>query len=184
MFGPTSSPKSDVPLHMHLLKNKLFVIAITCLVFISCSKEDSFEAETPKYNIDITLAHKNDANMSNRILSIINNHRDSLGLPVLNADTEYASALAVEHTEYMISQNQISHDNFHYRSDAIKYIGNAQRVGENVGFGYKTAEEAVNAWFNSSGHKAIIEGDYTHTGFGVMQSNNGQNFFTQIFYKK
>ena len=84
----------------------------------------------------------------------------------------------------MIDKEQINHDNFGYRSEGIKYHDNAEVVGENVAYGYDTAEAVVNAWLNSPGHKAIIEGNYTHTGFGVMKCTKGRSYFTQLFYRK
>ena len=169
---------------MHLLKSNLLAVALLCLVITSCSKEDSVEVEAAKYDIDLALAQKNDSQMSSEILSLVNDHRLSLGLSVLIMDTQYASAFAVNHTEYMIDKEQINHDNFGYRSEGIKYHDNAEVVGENVAYGYNTAEAVVNAWLNSPGHKAIIEGNYTHTGFGVMKCDKGRSYFTQLFYRK
>jgi uncharacterized protein YkwD len=169
---------------MNLLKSNLLAMALLCLVITSCSKEDSVEVEAAKYDIDLALAQKNDSQMSSEILSLVNDHRASLGLSILKIDNQYASAFAVDHTEYMIEKEQINHDNFGYRSEGIKYHDNAEVVGENVAYGYDTAEAVVNAWLNSPGHKAIIEGNYTHTGFGVMKCAKGRSYFTQLFYRK
>lgn len=159
-------------------------MALLCLVITSCSKEDSVEIEAAKYDIDLALAQKNNSEMSSEILSLVNDHRASLGLTSLKVDNQYSSAFAVDHTEYMINKEQINHDNFGYRSEGIKYHDDAKVVGENVAYGYNTAEAVVNAWLNSPGHKAIIEGDFTHTGFGVMKCAKGRNYFTQLFYRK
>lgn len=169
---------------MHLLKSKLLAVALLCFVITSCSKDDPAEVETANYNIDLALAQKNDSQMSAEILNLINTHRATLGLSALVLDNQYASAFAVKHTQYMIEKEQISHDNFGYRSEGIKYHDNAEVVGENVAYGYDTAESVMNAWLNSPGHKAIIEGDYTHTGFGVMKNTKGQSYYTQLFYRK
>ncbi len=159
-------------------------MAIICLVITSCSKEDAVQDETVKYEIDLGLAQKNDGQMSQRILELINIHRDSLGLNALQMDNSYASAYAVEHTQHMIELEKINHDNFGYRSEAIKYHDKAQTVGENVAYGYDTAEKVVNAWLNSPGHREIMEGNYTHTGFGVMTCDKGRLYYTQLFYRK
>lgn len=169
---------------MRLFKSKLLALVILCLVFTSCSKEDSDEGSTTKFDIDLALALKNDNQLSSQILSLVNIHRTSLGLSPLKLDTQYASAYAVEHTEYMIELERINHDNFSYRSEGIKYHDGAELVGENVSYGYETAEKAVQAWLNSPTHRDIIEGDFTHTGFGIMKCDKGRNYFTQIFYRK
>tara|TARA_R110000772_G_scaffold16183_1_gene46204 strand:- start:40 stop:600 length:561 start_codon:yes stop_codon:yes gene_type:complete len=184
IFVSTSRPKFDVPEIMKLLKSNLLAIALLCLVFTSCSKEDSIEVETAKYEIDLSLADKNDDQMSDEILRLVNDHRLSIGLPTLIIDTQYASAFAVDHTDYMIEKEQINHDNFGFRSEGIKFHDNAQVVGENVAYGFNTAEAVVNAWLNSPGHKAIIEGNFTHTGFGILKCAKGRVYFTQLFYRK
>lgn len=98
-------------------------------------------------------------------------------------DQAYASAYAVEHTDYMIELSQINHDNFHIRSKALKDRG-ALRVGENVAYGYEDAASLVNSWLNSPSHREIIEGNYTHSGFGVFKNEKNRYFFTQLFYLK
>lgn len=159
-------------------------MALLCLVITSCSKEDSVEVEAAKYDIDLALAQKNDGDMSAQILELVNIHRDSLGLSTLKMDNQYASAFAVDHTQYMIDKEQINHDNFGYRSEGIKYHDGAEVVGENVAYGYDTAEKVMNAWLKSPGHRAIIEGNFTHTGFGVMKCDKGRSYYTELFYRK
>jgi uncharacterized protein YkwD len=150
------------------------------LLFSSCTK-DELENENFVYEIDLNIVHKNDIEMSREILQLINDHRNKIGLNALILDTEYASAYAVDHTDYMIGINQINHDNFPLRMLALQNRG-AVRVGENVAFGYISAEGVVNAWLNSPAHLDIIEGNYTHSGFGVFQNNHGCYYFTQLFY--
>ena len=151
----------------------------------SCSKDSDIDSESEaNYTIDLNLAKKTDWDMANEILVLINDHRNSIGLDKIKLDKTYASAYAVEHTEYMIETKQVNHDNFTVRKAALKSRG-AKLVGENVAYGYTTAADVVGAWLNSPGHRrAIEERYYTHTGFGIMQSEDNRYFFTQIFYKE
>lgn len=169
---------------MKLLKQNLLTIALLCLVIISCSKDDSVQNPAIDYDIDLNLVEKNNSEMSSQILTLINNHRVSLGLTVLTMDNQYTSAFAVGHTQYMIDLEDLNHDNFGYRSEGIKYHNGANEVSEIVAYGQETAESVVNAWLSSPSHKLIIEDNYTHTGFGVMTCERGRNYFTQIFYRK
>lgn len=153
------------------------------VVLTSCSKDEIDETDAASQEIDLSIVYKNDIQMSKEILTIVNDHRSSIGLSSLTMDQEYASAYAVDHTDYMIELSQINHDNFHLRSKALKDRG-AERVGENVAYGYDDAESVVNSWLNSPDHKEIIEGDYSHSGFGVFQNEQGRYFFTQLFYLK
>ena len=178
------APNLMLPQIMKLLKSNLLTVVLLCLVMTSCSKEDINENEQARYEIDLNLVHQNDEQMASRILELVNDHRNSIGLTPLQMDNMYAAAFAVDHTNHMIAVEKLSHDNFGYRSNAIKYHDDAEDVGENVAYGYDTAETVVNAWLNSPGHKANMEGDYTHSGFGVKKSSKGRTYFTQLFYKK
>ncbi len=167
---------------MKIIRTSL--LAIVLLFFVtSCSKDDSLANDETNYSIDLNLAQETDWLFADDILALINDHRTSIGLSAIERDQQYASAYAVEHTKYMIENNIVNHDNFGLRSAALKNKG-AKHVGENVAYGYETAENVVYAWLHSPSHKDIIEGDYTHSGFGVMQNENGRFFFTQLFYSK
>ena len=48
--------------------------------------------------------------------------------------------------------------------------------------GYASAESVVNAWLNSSGHRANIEGNSTRTGVSAVKSSDGVWYYTQVFY--
>lgn len=167
------------------MKTKLRGLAVLTMlvVFASCSKDEIDENNVVNQEIDLSIVIKNDVQMSQDILDLVNDHRQTLGLNPLIMDQAYASAYAVDHTDYMIELSQINHDNFHVRSKALKDRG-AIRVGENVAFGYDTAEGVVLAWLNSPSHREIIEGDYTHSGFGVFKNDKDRYFFTQLFYLK
>ena len=166
---------------------KLLTTSLLAVVFfttISCSKEETVETvEESNFSIDLNLANETDWQMANEILDHVNAYRISVGLSELKRDQQYASAYAVDHTQYMIDQGKISHDNFGVRSTALRNRG-AQSVGENVAYGYSDAASLVNAWSNSPSHRSVMEGNYTHSGFGVMQNSSGKYFFTQIFYRK
>lgn len=152
-------------------------------LFASCSKDNDEITETENYSIDLNLAQETDWQMADEILYLVNEHRTSIGLDAIQSDQQYASAYAVEHTKYMIDMDRINHDYFGVRSQALRNRG-AVRVGENVAYGYTTAEDVVFAWLNSPSHKEVIEGNYTHSGFGVIANEDGNLFYTQLFYSK
>ena len=159
---------------------------IYCLILIitysSCSNIDDTD-EYFEIPIDHSLINLNNWEMTDSILSKINNHRADLGHKLLQKDTMYATTYALQHTQYMISKNKLSHTNFFIRKELLLKKG-ATNVAENLAYGYTSGESVVNAWINSENHKKIIEGDYTHIGFGILNSNyNEKNYFTTIFYK-
>ncbi|MGJ8665242.1 MAG: CAP domain-containing protein [Patiriisocius sp.] len=167
---------------MRLLKTTLLAIVLSFSV-ASCSTEDTAAIEEANYAIDLNLAQETDWAMAEEILVLVNEHRATLGLAAIKKDQQYASAYAVDHTKYMIDLEEINHDNFHYRTEALKGQG-AEKVGENVAFGYTDAQTVVTAWLNSDGHRRAIEGDFTHSGFGIIPNDRGTYYFTQLFYKR
>jgi len=166
---------------MKLLRSGLLALALLFIV-VSCTKDENVFVDEANYSIDLNLANETDWQMANEILVLINQHRASIGRPAIKKDQQYASAYAVDHTQYMIEISQINHDNFAVRSRALKDRG-AVAVAENVAMGYTTAEDVVIAWLNSTSHRRVIEGNYSHSGFGVIRDDRGTFYFTQLFYR-
>ena len=157
-------------------KTYLILICFALLIAaISCSKDDTTNEDDIEKEERLTVADE--------ILQIVNDHRLSIGENTLETNT-LATNLANEHTEYMIAQNDISHDDFNQRSDRLIDEENATRTGENVAYGQRSASAVMEAWLNSSGHRKNIEGDFTHIGIGVIKNDAGVYYFTQIFLKK
>lgn len=154
------------------------IIIILNSCSISNDTDDYFEKP-----INQSLIGLNNWEMTEDILSIINNHRVALGQMELQKDTTYATTYAINHTKYMINRNELSHTNFFIRKERLLEKG-ATYVAENLAYGFTSAESVVNAWLNSINHKQVIEGDYTHVGFGIMKSDqNDKYYFTTLFYK-
>jgi len=117
------------------------------------------------------------------LLELVNSHRENLGLSILENNAE-AYESANEHNAYMIAQGKISHDRFDSRASNLANETGAILIKENVAKSYVTAEKALNGWLNSPSHKSTIEGDFTHTGVGVIADEEGKLYFTQLFFKK
>ena len=117
------------------------------------------------------------------VLELVNAYRDQKGLSQLQFLDE-SSVQAAAHNRHMIENNEVCHDFFGSRYQALVEQVNAKAVSENVGFGYRTAEAVVNAWINSDGHRKNLEGNHTHFGISVKESEDGKYYFTNIFVKK
>ena len=120
--------------------------------------------------------------ITEEILKLVNQHRQTIGKSKLTR-SKTADELALNHTNYMISKNKISHDNFSDRWSMLQQEVNATGAGENVASGYPTAQSVVSAWLNSSGHKANIEGNFTHIGIAAIKDRQGKYYYTQLFYR-
>ena len=119
-----------------------------------------------------------------KLVTLINDYRTSKGLNTLQV-VNHISFKSQEHNEYMIDNNVVNHDYFEQRSNNIIKVLGAERVGENIAYNYTSAQSAMQAWLNSTGHKTNIEGDYTHIGISVsVDPVTGSKYYTNMFMKK
>ena len=118
------------------------------------------------------------------VLLLINNHRQDVGLAKLNV-INHISAICETHNFYMIDNHVINHDYFYQRSENMKNVLHATRVGENVAYNYINPQSVLSAWLNSPAHKQNIEGDFTDFGISIsVDSITGRNYYTNIFIKR
>ena len=160
---------------------KLPLLALfTVLTFSSCST-DSIDDKADA--MELSLFSQEAKTIEVEILELINNHRLSLGLNPL-AEMDVIKSVAYSHTDYMVYNNEVSHENFYKRSDYLKANAGATRVTENVAYGYSSAQSVVNAWLKSDAHRANIEGDFTNFDIAAEENSDGKWYYTNIFIKK
>ena len=152
---------------------------LVLFVLVSCSTESLNEDE----NITLELVIPTIKPIEIEALELINNYRSQQGLSVLQKNNN-VKAIAFTHTDYMIDNNNVSHDNFYVRKQNLVEIENARIVAENVAYGYTSAESLVNAWLSSPSHKQNLEGDYTHFDLSAEQNEDGYWYYTNIFISK
>jgi hypothetical protein len=75
------------------------------------------------YEVDIDLAMETNWILANQVTGCLNAYRQSKNLRIFIEDSGYASAYAVEHSMYMSNLGRINHDDFGYRSQALKERG-------------------------------------------------------------
>ena len=147
---------------------------------VSCSSDSSEASSTD--NKLVTSYNYNEAEL--KLVTLINNYRSSIGLNTLQV-INHISYKSQEHNIYMIDNNVVNHDYFQQRSNNLIQVLGAEKVGENIAYNYQTAESAISAWLNSPGHKANIEGDYTHLGISItVDETTGKKYYTNMFIKK
>jgi uncharacterized protein YkwD len=114
-------------------------------------------------------------------VDLINTQRQSRGLAPLAWDPA-AADVALAHSSDMATRGFFSHVNpdgaspFDRMSAAgIEYI----RAGENIAFGFTSAQSVFEAWMASPGHRGNIENAaYTHHGVGRFGTYWTHLFFT------
>lgn len=156
------------------------LLVLCALVLTSCSSNSEIELAGNTSEPTTVITEKS---IEAEILVLINNYRVANGLSILNK-LQTIKSQANTHTNYMIDQNKISHDFFYQRKEYLTQNANAVGVGENVAYGYSSAESVVNAWIKSEGHKKNIEGNFTHFEISAEKDADGKWYFTNIFIKK
>lgn len=154
----------------------LFTLFITFLT--SCSKEDEINEI---YSSDIQLSY---TDIEYEIINLVNNYRTSNGLTKLGV-LNIISKEAINHTNYMIETGDVSHYNFNERYQNLTTYASAKNVGENIAYGYNSAQGVFNSWINSDEHRKIIENsNYTHFGISTKKNSEGRYYFTNIFIEQ
>ena len=123
-------------------------------------------------------------NYENEVIRVVNEIRVKNGLNALKSDWEL-SRVARYKSQDMSDNNYFSHTSPVYGSpfNMIKNFGISYKsAAENIARGQKTPQDVVNAWMNSSGHRAnILNSSYTKIGVGYV--TNG-NYWTQLFIRQ
>ena len=82
----------------------------------------------------------------------------------------------------MQTKGYFSHTSPTYGSpfEMMKKFGITYRyAGENIAYGQRTPQQVVDAWMNSSGHRAnILNANFTQIGMGYVATGN---YWTQMF---
>lgn len=168
---------------MSTITQKVCFILVCVLTLTSCSQDGESKDLSADLKSNNLVDYAAYSKIELEILSAVNTHRESIGLSSLKK-VDDITFQAADHNHYMIGKSAVSHDNFQKRyATLVNEIG-AVAVSENVGFGYSSAAAVVRAWINSEGHKANIEGNYTHFGVSVEQDASGKNYFTNIFVRR
>lgn len=117
----------------------------------------------------------------NEVIRLVNEIRAENGLKPLTANWEL-SRIARYKSEDMSNNGYFSHTSPTYGTpfQMIRAFGLSYRsAGENIAYGQRTPAAVVNAWMNSSGHRAnILNASYTQIGVGYCASGN---YWTQMF---
>ncbi|MGW7174300.1 CAP domain-containing protein [Streptomyces xanthophaeus] len=125
------------------------------------------------------------ADAESAVLSLVNKERKAAGCDPLTANAKL-SAAARAYSDTMARSGVMSHtgpdgSTMTSRVEAAGYTWS--RLGENIARGQSDADAVMNAWMNSSGHRAnILNCDFREIGVGLHKGDGGpwwtQNFGT------
>ena len=135
----------------------------------------------PDQTITVPTLDSSVTSYEDEVIALVNDIRLQYGLKALKTDWELCRVARYK-SQDMADRGYFSHTSPTYGSpfDMMKSFGLTYRsAGENIAKGQRTPEEVVNAWMNSSGHRAnILNSSFTHIGVGYVAKGN---IWTQMF---
>ena len=138
----------------------------------------------PGQIINIPTTDSSVLSYEKEVVRLVNEIRAQNGLKALTYDWEL-SRVARYKSQDMKDNKYFSHTSPVYGSpfQMMKSFGISYRsAGENIAKGYATPQTVVNAWMNSSGHRAnILNSSFTHIGVGYVADGR---YWTQMFISK
>ena len=194
-----------VSLLMLLVIVSLFVINVSAAVTHTVAAGDSMWKIAVKYQVGLSEIKAANPQISNpdliypgqvvnipmtdssvlsyekEVVRLVNEIRAENGLNELTYNWEL-SRVARYKSQDMKDNKYFSHTSPVYGSpfQMMKAFGITYRsAGENIARGQRSPQEVVNAWMNSSGHRAnILNASYTQIGVGYVADGN---YWTQMF---
>ncbi|MBE9128421.1 CAP domain-containing protein [Coleofasciculus sp. LEGE 07092] len=126
-------------------------------------------------------------NLEDAVYQQINQYRLSRNLPPLTLNDRISKQARLHSSAMATGQVPFSHQGFDQRIRAIAasipYSSAAENVAYNQGH-RDPAQQAVQGWLKSPGHRQNIEGEFDLTGIGISKNAQGEYYFTQIFIKR
>jgi hypothetical protein len=137
----------------------------------------------------IVLARPGLADFESDVIDLVNVERQAEGLHPLAYDAQLTTAARL-HSQDMAQRNYFDHDSL----DGTKFYERIldagyeySTCGENIAAGYSSPEAVVDAWMNSSGHRAnILNSSFCDIGVGYVNVPGSayQYYWTQDFGRK
>lgn len=121
------------------------------------------------------------SSFEDQVAKLVNAERAKQGLRPLTHRADVKN-VAQKKARDLINSNYFAHTSPNYGSpfQMLKTFGiNYQSAGENIAKGQKTPQEVMDAWMNSSGHRAnILKAEYDTIGVGFYKGA-----WVQLFLK-
>lgn len=161
-----------------------FLILMFCLLTVGCQiPADSAAYKPIDWSSTSIIPPKKPKAPSNdsmtesekKLLELHNIQRELKGRVSLKFDP-YLNNYAINHAQWMANRNWMKH------SDVSVLLGKYSTSGENIAWNQRSEEEVMNAWMNSSGHRAnILNRNFNAAGFGKINNSKQEPYWCTVF---
>lgn len=135
---------------------------------------------------DNTATDRGELSQQLEVLNLVNAERKRQGLQELVL-SHTLNGVAMKKAQDMRDKNYFSHTSPTYGSpfEMLQQFGvNYSYAGENIASGQKSAQQVMDDWLNSSGHRAnILNPNYTELGVGYVEGGSYGTYWVQLFIK-
>lgn len=146
--------------------------------------DDSRPEENPDNTPEQTPEEDNDASQgdyASQVVALVNAERAKYGLSALKVDSRVQQAAQVRAKETVQSFSHTRPNGSSFSTALTEAGVSYTRSGENIAYGQSTPQQVVQAWMNSSGHRAnILNESFTTIGVGYTVSG-GTAYWAQLF---
>jgi uncharacterized protein YkwD len=175
---PTSNNCPPVSNNCPPVSNNCLPENNNCNTNIACTANNCEPVKTPEIEPpEITEPNRVCSTYAEEVLKLVNEERTSRGLSALELDENLCAAAEVRAGEVL---RRFSHTRPNRTSwmTVFNEFGISYNIcGENIARGFNSSKSVVDAWMNSSGHRAnILNPNYTHMGVGKNGTGWGQLF--------
>lgn len=132
-------------------------------------------AAQPQNTAVVAAVEDEDTALCKEALTLVNQQRAAVGLPALTWSEDLLQAAEIRAEE---CAQKFSHT----RPDGTDWwtVDSKNVYGENLAFGYTTANAVVNGWMTSPAHQANELGDFTTCAIAIYRVN-GTPYYAQEF---
>ena len=152
---------------------------LSILLYRTAEKLGYFPMDDVDTTPDPAPDDSNVSEMERQVVELVNKERAAYGLAPLTLNTELCNGARLK-SQDMLDNGYFSHYSPTYGSpfEMMDSLGiETWGAAENIARGQKTAEEVMNSWMNSPGHRAnILSEEYVKIGVGYADG-----YWTQWF---
>ena len=118
--------------------------------------------------------------VARQVIVLVNQERGKQGLPALRENAQLMDSASVRSQELV---TKFAHERPNGEQGyQLAFRAGFNTVGENIAYGYLSAEQVMEGWMNSPGHRAnILNTGFSEIGVGCYRGSDGRLYWTQLF---
>jgi uncharacterized protein YkwD len=129
-----------------------------------------------------TTDKKSNSALADELAVLVNKERRSRNLKAYVYSPELSAAAAKRAQEISKSYGHNRPDGRECFTVLAEYGISVTSAGENIAYGYDSAQSACNAFMNSAPHRSsILDANKTYMGMGAYRASNGTIYWAQLF---